>query len=79
MGRIAAKDRQPSAKIVFPPNLDTSLTENEPFTLKIAIKNLRTGSFVNPDVKYYSAPQVCSPFKLFASFLVRDFADGSLL
>jgi len=57
MGRIAAKDRLPYAKIVFPPNLDTSLTENEPFTLKIAIKNLRTGSFVNPDVKYYAAPQ----------------------
>lgn len=79
MGRIAAKDKQPSCKFVFPPNLDTSLTENQPFTMKMAIKNIVTGLFANPDVKYYSAPQVCSPFKLFASFLVGDFADGSLV
>jgi len=57
MGRIAAKDKQPSSKFVFPPNLDTSLTENQPFTMKMAIRNIRTGLFANPNVKYYSAPQ----------------------
>jgi len=76
MGRIAAKDKQPSAKFVFPGNLDTSLTENQTFTLKMAIKNVVTGSFANPNVKYYSAPQVRYPFKSLARFLVQEFADG---
>jgi len=57
MGRIAAKDKQPSCKFVFPPNLDQSLTANQPFTLKMAINNVETGFFANPNTKYYSAPQ----------------------
>jgi len=57
MGRIAAKDKQPSCKFVFPPNNDESLKENQPFTLKLAINQLVTGFFANPTVKYYSAPQ----------------------
>ena len=61
MGRIAAKDKQPSAKFVFPPNLDASLTENQTFVLKMAIRNIVTGLFANPNVKYYSAPQVRNP------------------
>jgi hypothetical protein len=63
MGRIPAKDKQPSCKFVFPPNLDASLTENQPFTLKLAVDKLTTGSFANPDVKYYSAPQVGYSFE----------------
>jgi len=57
MGRIGSKDKQPSCKFVFPPNLDNSLKENQPFMLKMAINNLETGFFANPAVKYYSAPQ----------------------
>jgi len=57
MGRIAAKDKQPSAKFVYPPNLDESLTENQPFTMVMAINNMVTGLFANPNLKYYSAPQ----------------------
>jgi len=70
MGRIAAKDKQPSCKFVFPPNLDESLKENQTFTLQMAIKNVETGLFANPASKYYSAPQVRYPYKLFARFLV---------
>jgi len=57
MGRIAAKNKQPSCKFVFPHNLDTTLKENEKFTLKMAIRNVKTGFFANPATKYYSAPQ----------------------
>lgn len=66
MGRIAAKDRQPAAKFVFPPNGDTSLKENQPFTVKLAVINLATGVFVNPNTKYYAAPQVRYSPKPFA-------------
>jgi hypothetical protein len=76
MGRIGAKNKQPSCKFVFPPNLDTSLTENQPFTLKLAVNNIVTGFFANPNTKYYSAPQVRYSFKSFARFLVQGFADG---
>jgi transcription initiation factor TFIID subunit 15 len=62
MGRIAAKDKQPSSKFVFPQNFDKSLQPNQPFTIKMAINNLATGSFVNPNTKYYAAPQVRYPF-----------------
>ncbi len=58
MGRIAAKNKQPSCKFVFPPNLDASLTENQPFTMKMAINKLAAGFFTNATVKYFSAPQV---------------------
>jgi len=75
MGRIAAKDKQPSCKFTFPGNLDESLKENETFTLQLAIRNVETGFFANPAVKYYSAPQVRHPFESFARSLVPDFAD----
>ena len=65
MGRIAAKNKQPSCKFVFPPNLYANLTENQPFTVKMAINNLATGFFTNATVKYFSAPQV-------RCFLVQD-------
>lgn len=58
MGRIAAKNKQPSCKFVFPHNNDATLKENETFTLKMKINNVETGFFANPAVKYYSAPQV---------------------
>jgi len=58
MGRIAAKNKQPSCKFVFPHNNDATLKENQPFTLKMKINNVQTGLFANPAVKYYSAPQV---------------------
>jgi hypothetical protein len=76
MGHIAAKNKQPSCKFVFPPNLDASLKANQTFTLKLSIKNIETGYFANPAVKFYSAPQVRHPFKSYARFLVHDFADG---
>lgn len=78
MGRIAAKDRQPSCKFVFPPNLDSSLKADQTFTLKMSIKQIQTGFFANPTVKYYSAPQVRHPFESFACLLLQDFADDCI-
>ncbi|KZT41284.1 hypothetical protein SISSUDRAFT_353536 [Sistotremastrum suecicum HHB10207 ss-3] len=56
MGRILATSAMPSSKFVFPPNGDTSIVENQPFTIQMAIKNLETGNFVNAASNYYAAP-----------------------
>jgi hypothetical protein len=69
MGHIAAKNKQPSCKFVFPPNLDASLKANQTFTLKLSIKNIETGYFANPAVKYYSAPQVRYFFQVICSLI----------
>jgi hypothetical protein len=47
----------PSAKFVFPKNGDTSLFENVPFTIKMAVQNFQTGAFVNAQQNYFAAPQ----------------------
>jgi hypothetical protein len=41
MGRILAENAMPSSKFVFPANLDSSLEENQTFTVKMAVKNLQ--------------------------------------
>ncbi|CAE6413121.1 unnamed protein product [Rhizoctonia solani] len=56
MGRIIASTKMPSAKFVSPKNGDT-IQANTAFTIKMAISNMVTGNFVNPNTNYYSAPQ----------------------
>ena len=57
MGIIAATTNMPSSKFVFPKNTDTSIQPNTAFTIQMAIKNIQTGTFVNAQANYYSAPQ----------------------
>jgi len=61
MGMIPSTDNMPSAKFVFPQNNDNSLVENTSFTIQLAIQNLQTGSFVNPDENYLAAPHQLNP------------------
>ncbi|KAH9921427.1 uncharacterized protein B0H18DRAFT_880090 [Fomitopsis serialis] len=56
MGAIAATTAMPSAKFVNPPNLGT-VPANTNFTVVLAIRNLETGWFVNPNTNYFAAPQ----------------------
>jgi len=56
MGDIPASTKQPSAKFVSPTNLE-NIAANKAFTVKLAVKNMATGNFVNPKTNYYSAPQ----------------------
>ena len=56
MGVIAAKSLMPSAKFVSPKNGDT-VTANQNFTVTVAINNLETGHFTNPDTTFHMAPQ----------------------
>jgi len=55
MGRILAVDKMPTSKFAFPKNGET-IKANTGFTIRMAIKNLQTGNFVNPTTNYYSAP-----------------------
>ncbi|QRV93916.1 hypothetical protein RhiJN_21934 [Ceratobasidium sp. AG-Ba] len=55
MGRILATDKIPISKFQFPKNGQT-IPANKAFTIRMAIKNLKTGNFVNPTTNYYSAP-----------------------
>jgi hypothetical protein len=55
MGRIIATSKMPSCKFAFPQNLAT-LKANTAFTIKMNIKNLVTGNFVNAQQNYYAAP-----------------------
>ncbi|KAG9008375.1 hypothetical protein FRB90_008932 [Tulasnella sp. 427] len=55
MGRILSTDRLPSSVFIFPTNFGT-IPANTPFTIKMKIKNLQTGNFVNAAANYYSAP-----------------------
>jgi hypothetical protein len=57
MGVIPSNNNMPSAKFVFPKNGDTSLFEDAPFTIQMAIQNFQSGAFVNADENYFSAPQ----------------------
>lgn len=56
MGVIAPSANMPSSKFVTPKNLD-AIKANTTFEIVMAIKNLETGHFTNPDSTYYSAPQ----------------------
>ncbi|VDB95444.1 unnamed protein product [Peniophora sp. CBMAI 1063] len=56
MGQIAANSNMPQCKFVHPVNMGT-VKANQDFTVTMAIKNLDTGFFTNPDTNYYSAPQ----------------------
>lgn len=56
MGVIAGKTKMPSATFTSPKNLDT-IAPNKDFTVKVAIKNIQTGAFVNPNTNYFGAPQ----------------------
>ena len=57
MGVIPSNQNMPSAKFVFPKNGDTSLFEDAPFTIQMAIQNFQSGAFVNADENYFAAPQ----------------------
>lgn len=56
MGVIPSVRNMPSSKFVFPPN-GATVPANQKFTIKMAIKNLETGNFVNANQNYFSAPQ----------------------
>ena len=56
MGFIPSKAAMPSSKFLFPKNTGT-VAANTNFTVKMRIKNLETGNFVNAEENYFSAPQ----------------------
>jgi len=56
MGVIAAQDKIPTAKFVFPKNFDT-VKANTNFTVQLSVSKLTTGNFVNAAANYFSAPQ----------------------
>lgn len=56
IGAIPSIDNMPSAKFVFPKNMQ-SIPANQKFTLQLSIKNLVTGNFVNAQKNYFAAPQ----------------------
>jgi hypothetical protein len=56
MGIIPSKSKMPSSKFTFPRN-GAKIPANQNFTIKMAIRNLETGNFVNAEENYYSAPQ----------------------
>jgi transcription initiation factor TFIID subunit 15 len=56
MGQIPSTANMPSSKFIFPKNFDI-LKANQSFTIQMAVKNLETGNFANPDKNYFSAPQ----------------------
>ena len=56
MGEIASFNNMPSSKFLSPKNND-KVAANKDFTIQMAIKNLETGSFVNPNTNYFAAPQ----------------------
>ncbi|RPD81614.1 hypothetical protein L226DRAFT_2676 [Lentinus tigrinus ALCF2SS1-7] len=56
MGVIASTANMPSCKFVNPKNGD-KVPANQNFTIQMAIKNLNTGFFTNPNENYFAAPQ----------------------
>ena len=56
MGEIMAKDKMPSAAVVFPKNGDT-IEEGTDINFQIKVRNIQTGSFTNAQLTYYAAPQ----------------------
>ena len=60
MGAIPSASNMPSSKFVTPVNLAV-IPPNTTFQITLAIKNLATGYFVNPDTNYFAAPQQLDP------------------
>ncbi|CAE6421961.1 hypothetical protein ACGC1H_001807 [Rhizoctonia solani] len=56
MGELPSTSKQPSSKFTSPKNLDT-IPANKAFTVKMAVKNMDMGNFVNPQTNYFGAPQ----------------------
>jgi len=56
MGDLPSTAQMPSSKFVSPANLDT-IAANKAFTVQMAVKNMATGNFVNPQTNYFGAPQ----------------------
>jgi hypothetical protein len=56
IGLIPATTNMPSCKFVFPKNNDV-IEEKQPFDIKLAVKKLKTGNFVNAQTNYFAAPQ----------------------
>ena len=56
MGVIASTANMPSAKFIFPTN-NAQVPAHTNFTVRMAIRNLETGNFVNPNQSYFAAPQ----------------------
>ena len=56
MGDLPAKTVQPTSKFVIPTNMQ-NFGVNQAFTVTMAINNLNTGNFVNPNTNYFAAPQ----------------------
>lgn len=60
MGFLAPKNRMPHAKFVFPFNTAV-IPPNTTFTIRLAVRNLVTGHFANPDTNFHAAPQETDP------------------
>jgi hypothetical protein len=56
IGAIPSIDNMPSSKFAFPANGGV-VPPNQPFTIRMNIKNLVTGNFVNAQANYFAAPQ----------------------
>jgi hypothetical protein len=56
IGLIPSVDKMPSAKFTNPANGDT-VKADTPFTISMAIQNLKAGNFVNAQANYFAAPQ----------------------
>ncbi|KAG9128308.1 hypothetical protein FRC07_001243 [Ceratobasidium sp. 392] len=56
MGDIPSAAKMPSSKFVSPVNLD-NIPANKAFTVQMAVRNMDTGNFVNPNTNYFGAPQ----------------------
>lgn len=60
MGAIPSTSNMPSAKFVTPNNMAV-LPADTTFQVTLAVKELQTGFFVNPDTNYFAAPQQIDP------------------
>lgn len=56
MGDIPATDKMVST-IITSPKFGDTIEPNQDFDVQLKVNNLIAGSFTNPDVTYYSAPQ----------------------
>ena len=57
MGQIPSKGQMVSSIILSPQHNQNIAKENSDFTVTVAVNNLNTGHFTNPNTTYYSAPQ----------------------
>jgi len=56
-GQIPSKDKMVSTIILSPQHNENIPQVHKTFNVVLAIDNLETGHFTNPDTTYYSAPQ----------------------